>query len=72
APAQLALLIPEQGSVFEPVYYPQALLARGWLSPSPSDTDVLFATMVSSITSGRQEAASAITSLDSAITAGLR
>lgn len=72
APAQRALLIPEQGSVFEPVYYPQALLARGWLSPSPSDTDVLFATMVSSITSGRQEAVSAITSLDSAITAGLR
>jgi ABC-type glycerol-3-phosphate transport system substrate-binding protein len=72
APAQRALLIPEQGSIFEPVFYPQALMARGWLSPSPRDTDALFATMISSITSGRQDPTSAITTLDQAITAGLR
>jgi multiple sugar transport system substrate-binding protein len=72
APAQRALLIPEQGNIFEPVYYPQALMARGWLSPSPTDTDALFATMVSSITSGRQDATSAITSLDQALSASLR
>jgi ABC-type glycerol-3-phosphate transport system substrate-binding protein len=72
APAQRSLLVPEPGNLFEPVYYPQALVARGWLSPSPTDTDALFATMVSSITSGRQNASSAITSLDQAITAGLR
>ncbi len=72
APAQRALLVPQEGNLFEPIYYPQALMARGWLSPSPSETDALFATMVSSVTSGRQDATSAVTSLDQAISAGLR
>lgn len=72
APAQRALLVPEDGNIFEPVFYPQALIARGWLSPSIEDTDGLFATMVSSVTTGRQDVPSAITTLDQAITAALQ
>jgi ABC-type glycerol-3-phosphate transport system substrate-binding protein len=72
APAQRALLVPASGDLFEPVYYPQALMARGWLSPSPLDTDTLFGTMVGSVTSGRQDPASAITTLDQALNAALR
>lgn len=72
APAQRALLVPEDGNLFEPVFYPQALIARGWLSPSIEETDSLFATMISSITSGREDASSAVTTLDQALTAALQ
>lgn len=72
APAQRALLVPSEGHLFEPVYFPQALVARGWLSPSPTKTDNLFATMVASVASGRQSATDAISTLDQALTAALR
>ncbi len=72
APAQRLLLIPTEGDLFEPVYYPEALIARGWLSPAPQKTDVLFATMVNSVTSGRQGVPDAINTLDQAISAALR
>lgn len=72
APAQRALLSPSTGDLYEPVYFPQALIARGWLSPTPAKTDELFATMVASVTSGRQGAYDAISTLDQAISAALR
>ena len=68
-PAQRALLIPAQGDLYESVYFPQALVARGWLSPAPLKTDTLFATMVSSVTSGRQGVSDALGTLDQAISA---
>ncbi|MBP7741357.1 MAG: carbohydrate ABC transporter substrate-binding protein [Candidatus Pacebacteria bacterium] len=72
APAQRALLTPAQGDLYEPVYFPQALLARGWLSPAPAKTDSLLATMVASVTTGRQSITDAISTLDQALTAALR
>ena len=72
APAQRALLVPASGDLFEPVYYPQALMSRGWLSPSPSGTDILFGTMITSVTSGRQNSASSITILDQALNASFK
>lgn len=72
APAKREFLTPKEGDLFEPVYFPQALIARGWLSPAPAKTDALFATMVSSITSGRLSTQSAINTLDQALSAALR
>lgn len=72
APAQRQLLVPTQGDLFEGVYYPEALVAQGWLSPSPQKTDELFATMVQSVTSGRQATAEAIGTLAQAISAALK
>lgn len=72
APAQRSLLTPSSGDLYEPVYFPQALQARGWLSPSPEKTDDLFATMVASVTSGRETPTEALTTLDQAISAALR
>ena len=72
APAQRQLLVPAQGDLFEGVYYPEALIAQGWLSPSPQKTDDLFATMVQSVTSGRQATAEAIGTLAQAISAALK
>jgi len=72
APAQRQLLVPAQGDLFEGVYYPEALIAQGWLSPSPQKTDDLFATMVQSVTSGRQATVEAIGTLAQAISAALK
>ncbi len=72
APAQRALLTPSQGDIFEPVYFPQALIARGWLSPAPEKTDDVFATMITSVSTGRQGTGEAISTLDQAISAALR
>ena len=69
APAQRQLLVPAQDDLYESVYFPQALIARGWLSPAPRQTDTLFATMVSSVTSGRQGVADALSTLDQALSA---
>lgn len=72
APAQRKLLTPTQGDLYEGVYYPEALVARGWLSPSPQKTDALFATMIGSVTTGRQATAEAIATLAQAISAALK
>lgn len=72
APAQRALLTPKEGDLFEPIYFPQALVARGWLSPAPEKTDALFATMVSDVASGRQSIQESIVTLDQALSAALR
>jgi len=72
APAQRQLLVPAQGDLYEGVYYPEALVARGWLSPSPQKTDTLFATMIGSVTTGRQATAEAIATLAQAISSALK
>lgn len=72
APAQRALLSPSAGDLYEPVYFPQALVARGWLSPAPEKTDDLFATMIASVSSGRQSVYDALSLLDQGISAALR
>lgn len=72
APAQRQLLVPASGDLYEPVYFPQALVSRGWLSPAPLKTDTLFATMVSSVTSGRQSVSDALNTLDQALSASFK
>jgi ABC-type glycerol-3-phosphate transport system substrate-binding protein len=42
------------------VFAQSALIARGWIDPSPRETDIVFKTMVESVISGRQEPASAV------------
>ncbi len=72
APAQRSMLVPTPGDLFEPVYFPEALRAKGWLSPSPEKTDGLLGTMVSSVTTGREDPSSAISTFDQAVSATLR
>lgn len=54
---------------YAPVYFPQALIARGWLSPSPARTDQIFSTMISSITGGRAAISQALDTANQAINA---
>ncbi len=69
APATRASLTPAADDRYAPVYYPQALIARGWLSPSPADTDRIFSTMISSITSGRTTIGQALSEANQSIDA---
>ncbi len=71
APATRASLGAPSTDRYQPIYFPQALLAKGWLSPSPADTDRIFSTMISNITSGRMGVDAALTSANQAIDAAL-
>lgn len=70
-PAARAALIADPEDRFEPVYFPEALVARGWLSPSPSVTDKIFAAMIGDITTGRKDPSQAIFQADQALDAAL-
>lgn len=69
APAARAALAPKEGDLFEPVYFPEALVARGWLSPAPAETDRVFATMVGNVMSGRESVITAIQTASRSLTA---
>ncbi len=69
APATRASLTPSSADRYAPVYFPQALIARGWLSPSPADTDRVFSTMISNITSGRAQLGPALGTANQALNA---
>ncbi len=72
APAQRKLLVPTTNDLYEPLYFPQALIAHGWLSPAPSRTDTILATMISNVESGRLSASDAIQSASLAIDAAFK
>jgi hypothetical protein len=71
APALRSLLSPPADDRFAAIYYPEALVARGWLSPSPSQTDGIFAGMISNISSGRSTVIDAIRAADDSLDAAL-
>lgn len=72
APAARMALAPNPADLYEPVYYPEALIARGWLSPAPSSTDRIFATMVSNVASGRETVNTAIVTANTALNAAFK
>jgi len=71
APALRSALTPSADDRYSPVYYPQALIAKGWLSPSPAVTDGIFSTMITNITSGRMTTGQALNTANQAINAAL-
>ncbi len=72
APAQRALLAPVKDDIYEPVYFPQALIAKGWLSPAPAITDRILGTMVGNVISGSQTVREALSSADQSLNASLK
>lgn len=72
APARRNALQTTADDQYAPVFYPAALVARGWLSPAPSVTDGIFAGMISNITSGRLDATQALISAEQSFNATLR
>lgn len=71
APATRASLTTTSSDRYQPVYFPQALIAKAWLSPSPAVTDRIFSTMITNITSGRLGVGDALTTANQAIDASL-
>jgi ABC-type glycerol-3-phosphate transport system substrate-binding protein len=72
APALRGLLSPDAGDKYASVFYPEALRARGWLSPSASATDGIFAGMIGNVTSGRRSAQESLQSADDSLQAALK
>lgn len=70
-PAARAALLPSKEDRFQPVYFPEALVARGWLSPSGPITDSIFAAMIGDITSGRRDVGQALTTANQALDSAL-
>ncbi len=71
APAQRALLVVDPNDVFTPVFYPLALISKGWLSPAPTATDPIFSAMITNVTSGRLEVQNALSAAAQALDAAL-
>ncbi len=72
APALRSALSVEDDDRFGAVYLPQALVAKGWLSPAPGVVDAAFSAMIGDITSGRRDLDDALSNAASTITAALR
>ena len=70
-PAARAALIPASEDRFQPVYFPEALVAQGWLSPSAATTDSIFGAMIGNITSGRMDIGQALTTANQALDSAL-
>jgi multiple sugar transport system substrate-binding protein len=71
APAVRSLLVASPSDSFAPVYYPEALIAQGWLSPAPATTDGIFSAMITNVTSGRYQARDAVYMANQALDAAL-
>lgn len=71
APALRSLVVAPANDRYAAVYYPEALIADGWLSPAPSVTDGIFAGMITNVTSGRSEVDQAIRDADESLDASL-
>jgi len=67
APAERALLSPAANDKFAAVFYPEALVAKGWLSPLPERTDSIFAAMIGTILSGRSSVQDALEKANQAL-----
>ncbi len=56
---------------FTELFYPQALVATGWLSPAPRVTDTVFSAMIENITTGRKDVAESLSSAELTLNAAL-
>lgn len=72
APARRALLKAESDDRFGAVFYPEALIAKGWLSPSPRETDTIFSTMIGNITTGRTDVQRALSDAEESLNEALQ
>lgn len=71
APGVRAFLVPKKDDLYEAVFYPEALVTRGWLSPIPGATDAVFAAMIENVNSGRMGVKEALVAAEQALNAAL-
>jgi ABC-type glycerol-3-phosphate transport system substrate-binding protein len=59
-PVQRSLLLSQQANPYVSVFFKAALSAFGWLDTDPAQTETVFKNMVTAVTSGKSDAATAI------------
>lgn len=69
APARRSAVVPDTKDRYEPVFYPEALIAKGWLSPAPSAVDAVFSAMIDNVITGRKRLDDAVAAASQAMTA---
>ena len=69
APAALDTLAAAPGDAIAAVSYGEALYARGWLSPVPSDVDAVFGGMINNVISGRSDITAALSAAERSLSA---
>ena len=72
APATLTQLSLVPAEPVAVVAYAEALYAKGWLSPTPADTDRVFSGMIRDVISGRSTTDTALVSAERSLTALLQ
>ena len=72
APATLSQLAEVPADPIAVVAYAEALYCKGWLSPAPPDTDVVFSGMIRDVISGRSSLDTALASAERSLTALLQ
>jgi ABC-type glycerol-3-phosphate transport system substrate-binding protein len=72
APAVRTLLVAPENDPYAPIYFREALFTRGWLSPTPEETDSIFSAMISNIGSGRKDVTDALNTADQTLNQALR
>ncbi|HEX8947244.1 MAG TPA: extracellular solute-binding protein [Candidatus Paceibacterota bacterium] len=71
APALRSLLAAPPSDPIANAVYPQAIMARAWLSPAPAVTDQIFSRMILDVVTGRAPIAQALASAEQLIEAQL-
>jgi ABC-type glycerol-3-phosphate transport system substrate-binding protein len=72
APANRMLLTPPANDLYAAIYYPDALIANGWLSPDSVTTDSIFSAMITNISTGKYQSADAVNITDQALDTALQ
>ncbi len=72
APATLTELSAPPDDPLAEVAYAETLYTRGWLSPSPIDTDAVFSAMITDVISGRSTPEAALASAERSLTSLLQ
>jgi len=71
APALRSSLRPAADDRYATIFFQEVLRARGWLSPSVSVTDGIFAGMIGNVTSGRRSILESLRSADQSLDVAL-
>ena len=64
SPVRRDLLAQKPTDAFKSIFYTEALIAHGFLDPSPTETDGILGTMISDIASGRRGVSQAVGEAD--------
>lgn len=70
APARRSLLRAPSDEKYSQIFYQEALISRGWLSPAPLTTDGIFSAMIGDITTGKRSVEQAVNVASQALTLG--